>query len=168
MRVKSIRLKHYDYKSNGYYFVTICTDYKKPYLEIPGVKDLVVAELARLNELEGVELDYFVTMSNHIHLIIILDDSRFSLFEVVKRFKSKTTVLAKKLVNQSWPNQNEAKQAWQDKLNNAKQAWQLRGRLWQPNYYEHVIRNEAALDKIRAYIEINPDKEQLMFDQFYQ
>jgi len=30
------------------------------------------------------------------------------------------------------------------------------GRLWQRNYYEHVIRNERKLDKIREYIATNP------------
>ena len=31
-----------------------------------------------------------------------------------------------------------------------------RGVLWQRGYYEHVIRNEKALDRIRTYIEANP------------
>ena len=30
------------------------------------------------------------------------------------------------------------------------------GRLWQRNYYEHVIRNDADLDDTRQYIENNP------------
>jgi REP element-mobilizing transposase RayT len=30
------------------------------------------------------------------------------------------------------------------------------GRLWQRNYYEHVIRNENALNRIRQYIADNP------------
>jgi REP element-mobilizing transposase RayT len=30
------------------------------------------------------------------------------------------------------------------------------GRLWQRNYYEHIIREEASLDGIRAYIVNNP------------
>jgi putative transposase len=29
-------------------------------------------------------------------------------------------------------------------------------RLWQRNYYEHVIRNEADLNRIRDYIQSNP------------
>ncbi|NVO14050.1 MAG: hypothetical protein HXX10_08440 [Rhodoplanes sp.] len=32
----------------------------------------------------------------------------------------------------------------------------FRGRLWQRNYYEHVVRDEPALDRIRHYIEDNP------------
>jgi putative transposase len=32
----------------------------------------------------------------------------------------------------------------------------FRGRLWQRNYYEHIIRDEPALDRIRRYIQENP------------
>jgi REP element-mobilizing transposase RayT len=32
------------------------------------------------------------------------------------------------------------------------------GRLWQRNYYEHVIRSEVAMDRIRQYIEENPTR----------
>lgn len=35
--------------------------------------------------------------------------------------------------------------------------WQsFDGKLWQRNYYEHIIRNEKSLDKIREYIIDNP------------
>lgn len=30
------------------------------------------------------------------------------------------------------------------------------GRLWQRNYYEHIVRNEESLASIRVYIENNP------------
>lgn len=32
----------------------------------------------------------------------------------------------------------------------------FRGRLWQRNYYEHVIRDEDSLNRIRQYITENP------------
>ena len=34
----------------------------------------------------------------------------------------------------------------------------FRQRLWQRNYYEHVIRNEASLNRIRRYIDENPSR----------
>lgn len=40
-------------------------------------------------------------------------------------------------------------------------------RLWQPNYYEHVIRNELALAKIREYIQNNPLAEEIDLKRFY-
>jgi hypothetical protein len=46
-----------------------------------------------------------------------------------------------------------------------KQINQLRGTpslpVWQRNYYEHIIRNEAALTAIREYIEQNPRRWEL-------
>jgi REP element-mobilizing transposase RayT len=32
----------------------------------------------------------------------------------------------------------------------------FRNRFWQRDYYEHIVRNDAALDRIRAYIANNP------------
>jgi putative transposase len=31
-----------------------------------------------------------------------------------------------------------------------------RGKFWQDNYYEHIIRNEVEMDRIRQYIANNP------------
>ncbi len=48
------------------------------------------------------------------------------------------------------------------KMNSAKYANQFRDAigisLWQRNYYEHIIRNESELSRIRQYIEYNPLK----------
>ncbi len=41
-------------------------------------------------------------------------------------------------------------------------------KFWQRNYYEHVIRNETALFKIREYIENNPLAERIRFEEFYE
>jgi REP element-mobilizing transposase RayT len=32
------------------------------------------------------------------------------------------------------------------------------GRLWQRNYYEHIIRDDPSLQRIRHYIESNPEQ----------
>ncbi len=37
------------------------------------------------------------------------------------------------------------------------QGWTpFAGRLWQRNYYEHIVRDEAELERIRDYIVNNP------------
>jgi putative transposase len=57
-----------------------------------------------------------------------------------------------------------------------KQINRLRGTpgapVWQRNYYEHVIRNETELNRIREYIRNNPlkwtdDRENEMFNGMY-
>ena len=188
--IKNIRLKDYDYKMNGYYFVTICTDYRKPYLEDKNIKEIVVAELVRLNGLNGVKIDYFVVMPNHLHFIVILEDSKYSLSDIIKRFKSKTTVFVNKIDDCSCQSclpanatvEGSPANATVDGLTvserDAMQAEQLRKigncscrscsakiRLWQPNYYEHVIRNEKSLNKIYEYIRNNPDVERYNWDE---
>ena len=46
------------------------------------------------------------------------------------------------------------------KMNSSKQINQLKNisgqSVWQRNYYEHIIRNETELNKIREYITLNP------------
>jgi REP element-mobilizing transposase RayT len=39
---------------------------------------------------------------------------------------------------------------------------------WQRNYYEHIIRNEEALSKIREYIQNNPMADRIRFEEFYK
>ena len=83
---------------------------------------------------QGIDLDAFVVMPNHMHGIIILADQperRHAIPEIVRGFK---TFSARRI------NERAGK----------------RGVLWQRGYYEHVIRNEKALDRVRAYIANNP------------
>lgn len=103
---------------------------------------LIENELSNLTQrFTGLKNDYYKIMPTHLHWIIILRDSPDSLNEIVGAYKSITTVKI---------------------LKKHPQGVQLQdGRLWQPNYYEHVIRNEASLGKIREYIENNPLVEKL-------
>ncbi len=135
--IKNIRLKNFDYSNNGYYFVTICTNNQKPYLDLENVKKIIKNEIKSLEHISGVKIDYWIIMPDHIHIIIILEKSIYHLGEIIRRFKAKTS-----------------------KTTGIK--------IWQPNYYEHVIRNEQALYKIREYIQNNPEKKLFDFKTFYE
>ena len=129
--VRNIRLKDYDYSSDGYYFVTICTDYRKPYLTGKN-KEVVALSIAQLpHKISGAKLDYYQIMPSHVHLILILEECQLKLSEIVRRLKAVTTR-------------------------------QVGFRLWQPNYYEHVIGDDEALAKVREYIQNNPLVERLL------
>jgi len=133
--IKNIRLRHYDYSQNGYYFVTISTNYRRPYLtKLPSE---IQSAIKNLNEISGVKVDYYTILPSHIHLILVLSECKIHLGEIIRRFKASSS----------------------------KEAGI---RLWQPNYYEHVIRNEQALFKIREYIGNNPLKAKIEFEQFYK
>ena len=133
--IKNIRLKNYNYSTNGYYFVTVLTNYWRPYLT-KNLYKLVNAVIQELNKLDGVKVDYSVVMSNHIHLILILNNCPLKLGEIIRRLEAKT-------------------------------SRKVGLKLWQPNYYEHVIRHDQALLRIRQYIINNPHVEQIEFRDFY-
>lgn len=133
--IKDIRLKHYDYSTNGHYFVTICSNERLPIL--PRFEEVIKNNLEFIKKIEGVMVDYWVVMPDHIHMIIILNNCQMKLGEIVRRFKAKISKDAGLKV-------------------------------WQPNYYEHVIRNEMALHRIREYIQGNPMGDRIDFKQFYE
>ena len=133
---KEIRLKNYNYKSNGYYFITICTHRGKPYIK--KYKEIIEKILLSLPErFSGLKIDWYVLMSNHLHMIFVFNEIKRSLPEIIRTFKALVTRNTKI-------------------------------KIWQRNYYEHIIRNENALLKIREYIQNNPLTEKIKFEEFYK
>ena len=59
--IKDIRLRNYNYSTNSYYFVTILTNYRRPYL-VQDLYELVNTAIQELNELEGVKVDYWAKL----------------------------------------------------------------------------------------------------------
>ena len=156
---KSIRLKNYDYSSNGYYFVTICTQNReKLFGEIVGATlcgrpnnpdKLIVKWLLELeNKFKGVKIDEYIVMPNHIHFTIKRtgdhtgltgDHTGSPLRDIIGWFKTMTT--------------NEYIAGVKDG-----RFMPFKGRLWQRNYYEHIIRNYDDYINIADYIQNNPLK----------
>jgi len=162
---RTIRLRGYDYSKAGAYFITICTQNRECFFG-----DIVNGEM-RLNdagemvekwyrELENkfpdIRCDQYIVMPNHFHGVIVNvgADLRVCpgnapdvyktgehigspLRAVVQWFKTMTT--------------NEY-------IRGVKQyGWsRFNGRLWQRNYYEHIVRDENELNRIREYIVNNP------------
>jgi putative transposase len=140
---RALRLPGFDYSQAGAYFITVCTRNR-----IMLFGEMIDCDV-RLNEIgmlvkqtwdnlpthyDGIELDAFIIMPNHVHGIIILTDerkTRCGIPEIVRGFKT----FSARPVNERGGR---------------------RGALWQRGYYEHVIRNEKALNRIRDYIVNNP------------
>ena len=78
---KQNRIAEYDYSTNGAYFVTICTqDRKKILSEIVGDDAHIVPKpygyIAEKYIRNVPEIEKYVIMPDHIHMIIRLDNSR--------------------------------------------------------------------------------------------
>ena len=149
---RSIRLSGYDYSRAGAYFVTICVRDRAPVLGTV-VDDRVdhtdcgraVVDCWRwlAERYSQVQLDEWIVMPNHLHGIVVITEAdpgssgigparRKPLGQLIGAFKTVST----------------------ERVN------LLRGRagalLWQRDFYEHIMRNEAELKRIRQYIADNP------------
>jgi len=152
---KSIRLKYYNYLETGGYFVTICALNRKSIFGDIKKDQMVLTLRGRIatdcweeipKHFCNVSLDEFVIMPNHLHGIIMINENgrgkaclaptnrQFgrpignSLFSIIGSFKSAVT----KRINKTFHT--------------------LGISVWQRNYYEHIVRNEKELNKIREYI----------------
>jgi putative transposase len=141
-RKKNPRLRAYDYSSDGAYFITNSTDYSSSYIEGKVRQIVKKVLLDTSNRFSGCEVHYYSLMPTHAHVVLILKDCDKSVPEIWRVFKSKSTI-------------------------EARRAGFKPKRLWQKNYYEHVVRNEEALERIVRYIRDNPFKEGLPLREIY-
>lgn len=158
---KTIRIPRYDYSQPGYYLVTVCTkdreecfgNFENEQIKLSNI-GIIAEQCVRdiPNHFNNAELDEFVVMPNHLHAIIVLRDSdgrgainraptkggfagnnnpmgKHSLGEVIRWYKGRCAFEIHK-INSVFS--------------------------WQPDYYEHIIRNEQSLQRIREYIQNNP------------
>lgn len=172
---RSIRLKGYDYSQSGAYFVTICTKSRELYFEkYRELQEIVKRQWEELPQrFLGLILGEFIIMPNHIHGILIVgaglapalsgqsrknvgatlavaqnDRARArpgagarpapTVGEIVGTFKS--------LCIHDWLTYIKEKKI------------DVVGKFWQRNYYDHIIRNEDEMNKIREYMGNNPLK----------
>mgnify|MGYP001569030373 CR=1 FL=1 len=165
---RSIRLKGYDYSQIGAYFVTICTQDRRLYFErYSELRQIVSGRLNKIpDRFEGVLLDEFVVMPNHVHVIIIVGTA----LAAAQKNVGATLAVAQSVARNHRAGASPAPTVGniigafkslcvQDWLKYIKQNnINVVGRFWQRNYYEHIIRNEDRLNKIREYIITNPLK----------
>ncbi len=165
-RRRSLRLDGYDYAKAGAYFITICTegracllgDVTNGTMRLNAAGQLAVTLWNDLTaRFVGIELDASVVMPNHVHGVIALPDrarnrrgtprgcpgskaatrAAPTVGDMVGAFKSLFTVEYIRGVKEDrWPAFDR--------------------RVWQRNYYEHIIRDEAELARVRRYIDENP------------
>jgi REP element-mobilizing transposase RayT len=158
---RSIRLAEYDYAAKGSYFITICTAGRECLLgsmvdgavTLSAFGEIVQEEWQRSASVRSeLALDVFVVMPNHIHGIVMIETTdtnanvgahgvrpvaslgraRGSIGSMIAGFKSAAT----------------------RRINDARDT--KGARVWQRNYYERIIRNEAEQERIREYIATNP------------
>lgn len=161
-RIKSIRLQNWDYASEGFYFITICTYKRMPYfgeiingkMKLSEIGVVVHDFWLRIERIRtNIKLDVFVIMPNHIHGIIIV---KFKMPVETCHGMSLplTNAFSKPIAGSISIIINQYKSAVKRHCNkNNHPNFQ-----WQPRFYESIIRNEEHLNNVRNYIFQNPVK----------
>lgn len=138
---KSTRLPDYDYSQPGAYFITINTDGRENLFGrivdgLMGLFDAGHIVEKTWNDLPNhypdIRLEAFVIMPNHVHGIISLLDQKYSLSEIVRAFKSFSA----------------------RRINLIRKTPGIP--VWQRGFHDHIIRDEAELQRIADYIDTNP------------
>ena len=144
----SHRLAGWDYSFPSAYFVTICARERRPLFGSISEAGMRLSEIGMVAQGEWlvterlrpeVELDAFVVMPNHVHAVVWLlppptkdGPVPTTLGAIIGHFKAAVT----KSVNALRRSPGE--------------------KVWQPDFYDHIVRSERALAAIREYIETNP------------
>lgn len=149
---RSIRLKGYDYSKLGAYFITICTFNRELYFEkYTKLKEIVNQQWQKITKrYSNLILDEFIIMPNHIHGIIIVGAT---LAVAQNRAGARPAPTIGKIIGTF---KSLCVHDWLIYLKKNEIA--AVGKFWQRNYYEHIIRGENDLNKIRQYIQNNPLK----------
>jgi REP element-mobilizing transposase RayT len=180
---RSIRLKGYNYAQAGLYFVTICTknraclfgEIQNKKMNLNDSGKMVDNEWLKIQRrFQNIQLHEYIVMPNHFHAILeivgatlvvaqndeVASDKNIdnrkgqqgiaptggitktggntpTLGDIIGAFESITTVeYIRGVKNNNWESFN--------------------GKLWQRNYWEHIIRNDKSYNRISEYIINNP------------
>ena len=138
--VSPLRLQGYDYRSPGAYFVTIrfeVNSVNNAYADLKRTIQSAMYELEKLHE--EFRIDCWVLMPDHLHFVCNLLDCTTATGQkspprplgfYIRQLKSKVTFSMNRAIGVLFK--------------------------WRPDYYEHIVRNEKALTRIREYINHNP------------
>jgi putative transposase len=170
---RAIRLRDYDYTQGGAYFITICTRNREC------LWGKVVNGMVQLNETgrlvesvwlqtakvrPDIELDAYVVMPNHFHAIFCIHKS-LGVPRATRRVAptKNPAAAAGKTRRPTGPKPGSVgaviAQFRSLVTKRIKDTRQYHGGLvWQRNYYEHVIRDEESLNRIREYITTNAQR----------
>jgi len=163
-RRQSTRLQEWNYSWPGWYYVTTVIKLREQILGSVVNSAMYLSPYGHIAEetwqriprrYRNTELDLYVVMPNHVHGIIIINDHSVGAIHEspLQEEKDYQDFMQRRKMTLS------RIMGW-FKMNTAKQINLLRGGVgffvWQRGYYDHIIRNEADLLRIRTYIASNP------------
>jgi putative transposase len=134
--------KHRNSKSYNYYFITTSTHGKQPILRSKQHFDIILNSLRYLEKEERIDLHFLIMMQDHIHIVFMLGKDQV-LSSIMRSFKGYTG--------------NRIKATRNDREH-------MISRIWQSQYYDHLIRRDESCLDIMRYCLYNSVRKGLVDD----
>ncbi|MBP1629529.1 MAG: Transposase like protein [Bacteroidetes bacterium] len=158
-RIPSARLQGWDYGQNGAYFVTICTQNRECYFGDILEGKMILSEMGMIardnlfeikNQFPFVELDAFVVMPDHIHCVIVINNTRK---DAIYRVSSNNEIIP----NNPMLSHNLSRIIRWYKGRTSFDIRNIHADFsWQSRFYDHIIKDDNMYRSIINYIENNP------------
>ena len=162
---QSIRLKEYDYATEGLYYVTMCTQDRKCLFGDIHDNEMILNDAGLMIQkwyyetqvkYPDIQCLEMIVMPNHLHCIwqntgLLPTESEITADPLGKKKPYYGTLLSSLVQWFKTMSTNEYIRGVRD--------WDwppFNKRLWQRNYYEHIIRDSISYDNIVSYILTNP------------
>ena len=162
-RSDSRRLREWDYRTSGKYFITICAGGMNQLfgrVERGAMVRNVVGEIAQQMWIQipdhhkDVSLDEFVVMPNHVHGIIVLSGQHGS--DVARNVATKNQSNSMSRISPKPGSLGAIVRSYKSAVSNRCHVSGYPDFIWQPRFHDHIIRNNQELNTIRQYILNNP------------
>jgi putative transposase len=124
-------LKHFDYVGLQRYFLTFCTDSRRPVFTKPPVVELVVSQILRAAGDESFAVAAYCFMPDHVHLLVEAQASTSDCLRFIRQAKQFSGYYYSRA---------------------------FAGRLWQRYGFERVLRGDEATLDVARYILENPSR----------
>jgi len=161
-RIESTRLKDWDYRSRRWYFVTVCTQNRRPILgkivdnemQLSPIGLIANSELCALHtHYRNVYVDEHIVMPNHVHALFMIDGEHYC------SPRAKATLVPPAKRSSIAPEScslSAIVRSYKAGVTLKCHDLGFRQEIWQPRFHDHLLRGDKVIRAVRQYIRNNP------------
>jgi putative transposase len=162
-RIESTRLRGWDYRSIGWYFVTICArshahifgQVETGVVHLSPIGRIAESELQQLSHhYDNVQIDEHVVMPNHLHAIVMIGgEHRFS---PDGQMSFPTSNTDSTFVPPKAGSLSAIIRSYKGGVTRRCHELGLEQVIWQTRFHDHLMRGDKVISAVREYIRNNP------------
>lgn len=172
---KNLRLKDYDYASEGAYFITFCTKHRgyvfwenveancahpQNTLPLSAIGKIIEAEIQQIETVyHGVSVDKYCIMPDHIHMLIVLSNYELELISKTGEHSSPLQGAEIKMSETHNPTISRIVKQFKGSITK-----KLGHSIWQKSFVDRIIRSQGGYDAVWEYIHYNPAQLDFAYD----